>query len=92
MGRNTSSPSSFMKFEGRNMCSLCFTAALLLVIGGLNWGLIGLAMLVGGDAANWNVVNLIFGSWPIVEAIIYLLVGISALYKVFMYPKCCGKM
>ena len=51
-------------------------AAILLVVGGLNWGLVGVGMLLG---SNLNVVNLIAGSIPTLEAIIYLLVGISAI-------------
>ena len=50
--------------------SLC-----LLVIGGLNWGLVGLGGWFGG---NWNVVNLILGNWPVVENLVYVLVGLSA--------------
>ncbi len=53
--------------------------SILLVIGGLNWGLVGLGMLFGG---NWNVVNMILGSWPMVEGIVYVLVGISAVVAI----------
>ena len=52
----------------------------LVIIGGLNWGLVGVGMLAG---ANWNVVNLLLGAWPMVEAIVYLLVGIDALVMLF---------
>jgi uncharacterized membrane protein YuzA (DUF378 family) len=52
----------------------------LLVIGGLNWGLVALGSWMGG---NWNVVNLLLGSWPVVENIVYLLVGLSALVLMF---------
>jgi uncharacterized membrane protein YuzA (DUF378 family) len=58
-------------------------AFVLVVIGGINWGLVGLGMIFG---SNLNVVNLIFNSWPIVEAIIYILVGISAVMKLFGCP------
>jgi uncharacterized membrane protein YuzA (DUF378 family) len=61
-------------------CVVKKTAKVLLIIGGLNWGLVGLGMLMG---SNWNVVNLILGSWPTVEAIVYLLVGIAAIVKIF---------
>jgi uncharacterized protein len=50
-------------------------AKVLVVIGGLNWGLVGLGMLLNKD---WNLVGAIFGSMPSLEAVIYLLVGISA--------------
>jgi uncharacterized membrane protein YuzA (DUF378 family) len=58
------------------------TAKVLLIIGGLNWGLIGLGMLLG-QADSWNVINMIFGSLPILEGLIYLLVGIAAVIKIF---------
>ncbi len=68
----------------------------LLLVGGINWGLVGLAMLFGGAGANWNVVNLLLGNWPAVEGIIYLLVGIAAAYKIVTWGNChgggcCGK-
>lgn len=50
----------------------------LMVVGGLNWGLVGLGMLMGG--AGWNVVNMVFGSMPTVEAVVYLLVGLSTVW------------
>ena len=53
-----------------------FLAVLLVVIGALNWGLVG----IGGFAGmNLNVVNLIFGSLPTLEWVVYLLVGLSGL-------------
>lgn len=59
----------------------CFwhgTAKALLIIGGLNWGLVGVGMLT---LNNWNIVNMLLGSMPTVEAIIYILVGVAALVK-----------
>lgn len=53
----------------------------LLTIGGINWGLIGLGMLFGGMGANWNVVHMLIGSWPVVEGTVYVLVGIAAVYR-----------
>ncbi len=52
----------------------------LVIIGALNWGLVGIGAFVGG---NWNVVNLIFGFSPVLEWIIYVLVGLSALVLIF---------
>lgn len=42
----------------------------LVLVGALNWGLVG--------AFNFNLVNVIFGSWSVVERVIYVLVGLSA--------------
>ena len=53
------------------------TALILTVIGGINWGLVGLAKL--------NLVELIFGYAPILVTIIYILVGVSACYTLYAY-------
>ncbi|MCR4281120.1 MAG: DUF378 domain-containing protein [Candidatus Kaiserbacteria bacterium] len=55
-------------------------AFILLVVGGLNWGL---------TALGFNVVNMLLGSWPAVETIVYLLVGISAIYIAVTHKKDC---
>lgn len=44
----------------------------LVIIGGLNWGLIGFF--------NWNLVDAIFGAGSSLSRIIYALVGLGALY------------
>ena len=55
-------------------------AFILLIIGGLNWGL---------AAVGYNVVNLLLGSWPVVEQIVYILVGLAAIYEVVTHKKNC---
>lgn len=47
----------------------------LVIIGGLNWGLVG--------AFNFNLVGYLFQTLPVVERIIYVLVGLSALYVIY---------
>ena len=54
-------------------------ALILLVIGGLNWGLVGLV--------NTNVVDMIFGSMSMLSKLIYILVGLSALYVAWLWMK-----
>ena len=51
----------------------------LVLVGGLNWGLIGLL--------NYNLVEALFGSMPTLVNIVYDLVGLSALYLIFVSPK-----
>jgi len=53
---------------------------ILLVIGGLNWLL---------TALGFNVVNMLLGSWPAVEKLIYILVGLSAVYEVVTHKQNC---
>lgn len=55
--------------------------SILVIIGGINWGLVGLGSLL---KVNLNVVNLILGSWPLVENIVYLLVGVCAIVLAVM--------
>jgi uncharacterized membrane protein YuzA (DUF378 family) len=61
-------------------------AFVLLAIGGINWGLVGLGQLAG---SNWNVVNLILGSMPTLESVVYVLVGLSALWIAFTHKRDC---
>ena len=50
-------------------------ARILVLIGGLNWGILGIGMLMG---SSWNVVHMILGFSSPLEAIVYILVGVSA--------------
>ncbi len=52
----------------------------LVLIGALNWGLVGIGMLMG--LGGWNVVGRLLGAWPMVEAIVYILVGVAAIVKI----------
>ena len=63
-------------------CMMKKVAKILVIVGGINWGLVGLGMLLG-NAGGWNVVNMIFGTMPTLEAIIYVLVGVAAVMKIF---------
>jgi uncharacterized membrane protein YuzA (DUF378 family) len=60
-------------------CTPAMIGKILLIIGGLNWGLVGIGMFMD---TNLNIVNMILGSWPMVEAIVYILVGVGAVMKV----------
>ncbi len=57
---------------GDFMKALHMVAFTLLVVGGLNWGLVSLF--------NLNLVNVVVGAWPVVEKLVYVLVGVSAVY------------
>ena len=62
---------------------------ILVVVGALNWGLVGLGWLMGG--ADWNVVHMILGKWMTVEAVVYVLVGLAGVYKLVMCAQGCSK-
>ena len=57
--------------------TLNFIALTLVIIGALNWGLIGFF--------NVNVVNMLFGGWEWLERIIYALVGVAGIYSFTFY-------
>ena len=75
--------------NGKSCCNIGMIFYLLLLVGGINWGLVGLGGFFG---ANWNVVNLILGSWPMVEWAVYVLVGVGAIMTAFgcKCAKCRG--
>lgn len=62
------------------MKSLHIVTFVLLAVGGLNWGL---------TALGYNIVNMIFGGWPMVEQVVYLLVGASAVYELLTHKSNC---
>lgn len=51
----------------------------LIIIGGINWGLIGLF--------QFNLVDSIFGTLSILSRIIYCLVGIASIYSFSFFVK-----
>lgn len=59
--------------------AFAWIASVLVVIGALNWGLVGLNSF-GGVSYNWDLVALIFGGIPWLAAIVYLLVGLSGIW------------
>lgn len=72
------------------MKSLHTVAFVLVIIGGLNWGLVGLSALAnGGMMGGGNVVSMLVGQWPMVESLVYVLVGLSAIKLVLSHKKDC---
>jgi len=57
------------------MKALKLISQILIIVGGLNWGLIGLF--------SFDLVAAIFGEMSVLSRIVYTLVGISALYQLF---------
>lgn len=56
-------------------CVVAMIGKILVIVGGLNWGLVGVGMFLG---YNLNLVNLLFGSIPMLESLVYVLVGVAA--------------
>lgn len=62
---------------------LDWIAMCLVVIGGLNWGLVGLF--------SFNLVETIFGSFSPITRIIYILVGVAAVVMIIGSRKMKGE-
>ena len=60
---------------------------LLIIVGGLNWGLIGLFKF---DLVAWICGGLDFGQTNAASRIIYILVGLAAVYELVVLPKQLG--
>ena len=60
--------------KGLNLITL-----ILVIIGGSNWGVVGLF--------NIDLVATIFSFAPIVATVVYILVGIAALYQIMPLTK-----
>ncbi len=59
---------------------LDIAALVLVIIGGLNWGLVGLFN-------GYDLVALVFGSIPVVRDVVYDLVALAAVYLAIIAPK-----
>lgn len=53
---------------------LDYVALILIVIGALNWGLIGLL--------QFDLIRVLFGDMSILSRIVYVLVGVAGIYAV----------
>ncbi|HSE61418.1 MAG TPA: DUF378 domain-containing protein [Candidatus Saccharimonadales bacterium] len=63
-----------MKFNVVDWVALALT-----IVGGLNWGLVG--------AFDFNLVDTLFGAMSVLARIVYLLVGLAALYLIVTAAK-----
>jgi len=59
----------------KKMNAMDWIAFVLVVVGGLNWGLVGFF--------NFDLVAAIFGDMSAVSRVVYALVGLAALYMLF---------
>ncbi|MCR3884775.1 MAG: DUF378 domain-containing protein [Methanothrix sp.] len=53
-------------------------AIVLVIIGGLNWGLY---------AFGFNLVSILLGWMPILETVVYVVVALAAIYLAVLTPK-----
>lgn len=56
----------------KNLNVLDWIALILVIVGGLNWGLVGIF--------KFDLVAAIFGTMSVISRIVYILVGLAAIY------------
>ncbi|MDQ3015030.1 MAG: DUF378 domain-containing protein [bacterium] len=59
--------------------NLQWLAQTLLIVGGINWGLLGLF--------NFDFVAFLFGPLTLLSKIVYIMIGLSALYVLYFQAK-----
>lgn len=69
--------------EKGRMTAVDWIAMTLLIVGGLNWGLVGLF--------SFDLVATVFGVMSPVSRVIYILVGLSAAYSIYTSIKMSDK-
>jgi uncharacterized protein len=62
-----------------SLSALDWAAMVLMVIGAINWGLVG--------ALNVNLVSALFGEQTALTRVVYALVGLAGLYGVYLLAK-----
>ena len=67
------------KKEVHSMKVINVVAVVLLVVGGLNWGLVGLF--------NFDLVAALLGTMSVLARVVYVVVGISAVYTLMLIKK-----
>lgn len=70
--RSTTTPATY----GFRLTALDWIALILMIVGGLNWGLVG--------AFNFDLVAAIFGQMSTISRLVYILVGLAALYGIVL--------
>lgn len=67
LNRNGGRVKKIMKF-------LDYTCLILMLIGGINWGLVGIF--------NFDLVRALFGDMSVLSRIIYSVIGVASLYSI----------
>ena len=61
------------------MNAIDWLSMVLVIVGAVNWGLVGLF--------RFNLVNALFGGIPVLESAVYVIVGLAGLYLIYTGAK-----
>ena len=59
--------------------ALDYIALIIAIIGAINWGLVGLI--------DFNLVETVLGFMPLLVKLVYIVVGLSGIYLIFVLAK-----
>lgn len=79
----THTESSYTAGGQSGLNAMDWIAMVLLIVGGLNWGLVG--------AFSFDLVAAIFGEMSTLSRIVYVLVGLSALWFLYTSARLAGR-
>lgn len=65
--------------RAHSLRAIDYISMVLMIIGGINWGLVGLA--------DFDLVAALFGEMSGLSRVIYVLVGLAALYGIYMVTR-----
>lgn len=68
-----------MELGGSRMNALDWVAMILLIVGGVNWALVGLF--------DYDLVARILGAGTMATRIVYIVVGLAAVYSIYLCVK-----
>jgi len=68
-----------MANRSKSCCVVDTVALILVIVGGLNWGLVG--------AFDFDLVAALFGEMSVLSRIVYILVGVSAIWTAIRTPR-----
>ena len=65
------------------MTPLDWAATIMMIVGGINWGLVG--------AFDYNIVEELFGALTPLTRLVYALVGLASLYGIYLATKIASR-
>lgn len=68
-----------LRTDASSVSALDWIALILMIVGGLNWGLVG--------AFNFDLVATLFGAGSLLSRAVYVLVGLAAIYGIFFLTR-----
>jgi len=76
----SSNPVRAQREPGIHLNAIDWIALALMIVGGINWGLVGVL--------NLDIVAAIFGDGTTASRVVYALVGLASIYGIVLAAKC----